>query len=130
MMSNTELLKMITKTSEEDGRYAKEGFLFILSGLEHTLSKLPKRRHLSGQELSRGIAEYAREQYGYLAKMVLENWGVRSTMDYGEIVYLLINEGIMNRTEEDRLEDFRDVFDFESEFCWEKSKPRSLPERL
>ncbi|MFC1485419.1 Minf_1886 family protein [Candidatus Latescibacterota bacterium] len=129
-MSNTELFKLITKTSEEDGRYTRESFLFILSGLEYTLSKLPKRRHLNGQELSRGITEYAREQYGYLARIVLNGWGIHSTIDYGEIVYLLINEGIMNKTEEDRLEDFRDVFDFESEFSWEKSKPRSLPKRL
>lgn len=130
MISNTELLKRITKTAERDGRYSVESFLFVISGLEYTLGKLPQRRHLSGQELSRGIAEYAREQYGYLAKTVLNNWGVHATLDFGEIVYLLIHEELMNKTDEDNMDDFRNVFEFKDEFNWEKSKPRTFPERL
>ena len=130
MISNIELLRKIAKISEEDGRYHKESFLFILASLEYTLSNLNERRHLTGGELSKGIAEYAREQYGYLAKTVLNNWGLHYTLDYGEIVYLLINSGLMNKTEEDKLEDFADAYDFDKEFAWDKSKPKHFPERF
>lgn len=130
MFSNIELLRKIADVAEKDGRYKKEGFLFVLAGLEYTLSKLPKRRHLTGQELSRSIANYAREQYGYLAKTVLNNWGMYTSMDFGEIVYLLIKDGLMSKTEEDKKEDFADIYDFEKEFAWEKSKPKKYPERF
>ncbi len=130
MISNIELLRKIAKISEEDGRYNKESFLFILASLEYTLSKLNERRHLTGEELSRGIAEYAREQYGYLAKTVLNNWGIHNTLDYGKIVYLLINSGLMNKTEDDRIEDFAGAYDFDIEFAWDKSKPTQFPERF
>ena len=130
MISNIELLHKISKIAEEDGRFSKEGFLFILAALEYTLSKLPERRHLTGEEFSRGIAKYAREQYGFLAKTVLNNWGITRTLDYGEIVYLLINEGLMSKTEEDKKEDFGGVYDFNNEFAWEKSKPKEFPERF
>ncbi len=130
MISNIELLKKISEISEKDGRYSRESFLFILAALEYTLSKLPERRHLTGQEFSIGIAGYAREQYGYLAKTVLNNWGIYTTLDYGEIVYLMINEGLMSKTEDDKKEDFADAYDFDNEFAWNKTMPLDFPERF
>ena len=130
MISNIELLRKIAEIAEKDGRYSRESFLFILAALEYTLSKLSRRRHLTGQELSKGIAEYARQQYGFLAKTVLNNWGLYTTQDYGEVVYLLINGGLMNKTEEDKKEDFSNAYDFDKEFDWEKSKPKDFPERF
>lgn len=130
MISNIELLRKISKIAEKDGRFSKEGFLFILAALEYTISKLPERRHLTGQEFSKGIAEYAREQYGYLAKTVLNNWGITTTLNYGEIVYLLIDKGLMSKTEEDKKKDFGNVYDFDDEFAWDKSKPNEFPERF
>ena len=130
MISNVEILKRISVIAERDKRYRKEAFFFILAALESTVSRLPQRRHLTGQELSKGIAEYAREQYGYMAKMVLENWGVKSTLDYGEIVYLMIEEGLMNKTDEDKKEDFVNVYNLDEEFNWENLKPSRFPERF
>ncbi len=130
MISNIELLRKISEIAENDGRFSKEGFLFILAALEYTILKLPERRHLTGEEFSIGVAKYAREQYGYLAKTVLNNWGITRTIDYGEIVYLLIDFGLMSKTEEDKKEDFGDIYDFNDEFAWEKSKPKEFPERF
>ena len=121
MISNVELLRKITEKAESDRRYSKESFLFILAALEYTISKLPERRHLTGQEFSKGIAQYAREQYGYLAKTVLAHWGITSTADFGEIVYLLIDIGLMSKTAEDKKEDFVGIYDFEEEFGWPDS---------
>ena len=129
-MTNIDLLTRITRLAETDQRYKREAYLFILAALEYTVSQLPQTRHLTGQELSRGIAEYARVQYGYMARLVLERWGLKTTLDFGEIVYLLIREGLMSKTEEDTKEDFEGVYDFDSEFAWEQAKPTRFPERF
>lgn len=70
-------------------------------------------RHVTGQQLCEAIRRYALEQYGVLAKNVLNHWGVHSTGDFGEIVFNLIDIGQMNKTDSDRREDFDDVFDFD-----------------
>lgn len=71
-------------------------------------------RHITGQQLCEAIRQYAQQQYGYLAKCVLNSWGVHSTSDFGEIVFNLIRYKQMRKTKEDRREDFNDVFDFET----------------
>ena len=52
-----------------------------------------------------------------MAQMVLNNWGIESTGDVGEIVYNLIRIGLMKKSDNDRREDFENVFDFEQAFC-------------
>jgi uncharacterized repeat protein (TIGR04138 family) len=70
-------------------------------------------RHLTGQQLCEAVRQYALEQYGYLAKTVLNSWGIYSTSDIGNIVYNLIEIGQMRKTQQDRREDFDGVFDFD-----------------
>lgn len=130
MMTNAEILERITKISDQDTRYRKEAYLFILVALEYTLSKLDVRRHLTGQELSRGIAEFARDQYGLMAKLVLDTWGIRATLDFGEIVYLLIEHGLLSKTDKDSKEDFEDVYCFDDEFSDSNYVFPDIPERL
>jgi uncharacterized repeat protein (TIGR04138 family) len=72
------------------------------------------QRHLTGQQLCEAIRLYALDQYGYMAKCVLNSWGIQTTGDFGEIVFNLIRIGHMRKTESDRREDFDDVYDFES----------------
>ena len=71
-------------------------------------------RHLTGQQLCEAIRRYALEQYGYMAKCVLNSWGLQKTGDFGDIVFNLIRIGHMRKTDTDRREDFDDVFDFET----------------
>jgi len=130
VLSNIEILKRITEISEKDKRYHKEAYLFVLVALEYTLAKQNVRRHLSGQELSKGISDYARDQYGYMAKIVLENWGITTTLDFGDIVYLMIEHGLMSKTRDDRKEDFSDVYDFNEEFAWKNLSLPDFPERF
>ena len=73
----------------------------------------PPERHVTGQELCESIRLYALDQFGYMAKCVLNSWGVRSTSDFGTIVFNMIEIGQMRKTENDRREDFDDVFDFD-----------------
>jgi uncharacterized repeat protein (TIGR04138 family) len=73
-------------------------------------------KHVTGQQLCEAIRQFALEQYGLMAKIVLGNWGIHTTSDFGEIVFNLIRIGRMRKTPHDRREDFDDVFDFDAAF--------------
>jgi uncharacterized repeat protein (TIGR04138 family) len=74
-------------------------------------------RHVSGRELSEAARDLALDLYGRLALTILSSWGLRSTSDLGEIVYLLIASGDLERSDEDQRSDFDDVYDFEAALC-------------
>ena len=76
-------------------------------------SESEEERHVTGQQLCEAIRQYAIQQYGMLARNVLNEWGVHSTADFGEIVFNLIDIGQMKKTNTDRREDFVNVFDFD-----------------
>ncbi len=106
---------------EKDPNYSKEAYVFILDSLRVLLESFQEARHVSGQELSEGCRHRALELYGPLARSVLEYWGIRSTEDIGEIVFNLIEANQLTKTEQDRKQDFKNVFDFEQAF--EKNYP-------
>jgi uncharacterized repeat protein (TIGR04138 family) len=95
---------------EKDKRYHREAYLFVFEALEYTLEKLDQRRHVTGRELLEGIKEFLHERYGLLALGLLERWGIKSTKDFGHVVFNLVNNGLMSKTEEDSVEDFEGVF--------------------
>jgi uncharacterized repeat protein (TIGR04138 family) len=99
-----------------DPRYRLPAYMFVMQGLEYCIAKAGEKRHLSGQELSRGIAELANRQFGPLAQDVLAYWGITKTNDFGYIVYNLISIEVMSKTDKDALEDFFGVFDFTEYF--------------
>ena len=107
---------LVARIRARAGRYDERAFLFVLAALEYEQSRLPERRHISGEELSRACRDFALVQYGLLARTVLEHWGIRRTADFGAIVYALIDAGLLVRREEDREEDFHDVFTFGDAF--------------
>ncbi|MCY2934020.1 MAG: hypothetical protein NT172_07635 [Planctomycetota bacterium] len=79
--------------------------------------KLPETPdHVSGQQLSYAAAEFATQEYGYLAYRVLSHWGIRTTGDIGDLVYNMIEENHMQRSPADNRADFDDVFDFKQVF--------------
>ena len=99
-----------------DGRYHERGYLFALAALEFAQSRLPARRHLSGAELAWACRDLALEQFGLLAPTVLAHWGITRTEDFGRIVFMLIDVGLLTRQESDRIEDFVAVYDFADVF--------------
>ena len=100
----------------QDGRYHERGYLFVLAALEYAQGKLPARRHLSGAELAWACRDFAREQFGLLAPTVLGHWGITSTEDLGQIVFALIDVGLLASQPTDKPEDFEHVYDFAAEF--------------
>jgi len=101
-----------------------QSYQFIFEALDYTASHLGKKynssieeeRHVTGQELSEGIKQFAMEKFGYMTRIVLEQWGITKSGDFGEIVFNLVDSGLMGKTETDSLEDFKDLYDFYSEF--------------
>jgi uncharacterized repeat protein (TIGR04138 family) len=100
-----------------DTRYKLESYLFVMNGLEFYLTLLGEKRHVTGQELSKGLLLFAHKQFGPLARSVLRQWGINKTNDLGNIVYNLISIQVMSRQPEDSLEDFFDVVDLDVFFA-------------
>ena len=108
--------EILDRILENDGRYPRRAYLFVLEAVSYTVEKLPERRHISGKELSMGIRDLALERFGIAAKLVFEEWNLTRTRHFGDIVFNLVNEGLLRKTEEDAIEDFDEVFDFTTAF--------------
>ncbi|MEO0089195.1 MAG: Minf_1886 family protein [candidate division WOR-3 bacterium] len=117
----------IDEIVKKNPQYKKEAYLFVLDALEYTKRKLKVSNHISGQELLLGFKELAQKEFGILAKIVLEHWGIKSTDDVGEIVFNLCEAKILTKRENDKKEDFANFFDFEEEFI-KKYQPSSKEE--
>ena len=145
-------LQEIENLAERDGRYKSDAYLFVYDALEYTVQRLGKnkddeakrhlggppqasaeflgdkdalteeKRHISGRELLFGISEYSADQFGPLTCSVFAHWGIEQTRDFGEIVFNLVGAKLLRKTDEDRIEDFVDVYDFAEEFDWKKRK--------
>lgn len=111
-----ETLSAIEQIVEADPRYGAEAYAFLFAALSYAQSKYNKPRHVTGKELLEGIRELALERYGKMAKTVFEHWGVKKTDDFGEIVFNLVEAGLLGKTDEDKKEDFKDVYSFEDVF--------------
>ncbi|MGQ0702773.1 MAG: Minf_1886 family protein [Gemmatimonadales bacterium] len=96
--------------------YDERAFVFVLAGIEYLQSRLPERRHVTGAELAQACREFAMEQFGLLAREVLDHWGIRETADFGRIVYALVDVGLLVTQPGDRIEDFENVYSFERVF--------------
>ena len=125
-----------------ESKYALDAFVFVQRGLEFTVNQIHggfedhleeseanifddeseyapdiiESRHVSGPELCEGLRDYAIQQYGLLARTVLKHWRVNTCEDFGNIVFEMIDAGLMHKTDEDRLEDFIGVFNFREAF--------------
>lgn len=99
-----------------ESRYDERAYLFVLAALELVQQKLPERRHLTGRELAHGCRELAIQRYGVLARTVLEHWGLTDTADIGEVVFALVDTGLLMSQPQDTKEDFVGVFDFHEAF--------------
>ncbi|MEM9943281.1 MAG: Minf_1886 family protein [Planctomycetota bacterium] len=84
--------------------------------LELSMQKARRERHLTGQQLCEAIRQYALNQYGYMANVVLKSWNIDKTDCFGDIVYNMISIGLMKKSSEDRKSHFDNVFDFEDAF--------------
>ncbi len=100
-----------------DQRFGAEAYHFVFEALDFTLKRRGAgRRHVSGAEIMEGVRLLALENFGFLARSVLAQWGVTTTADFGEIVFNLINADLLQKTADDRREDFHGLFSFGEAF--------------
>jgi uncharacterized repeat protein (TIGR04138 family) len=97
-------------------RFHEHAYLFVLSALEFSQARLTERRHITGRELAEACRDLALKRYGVLARMVLGYWGVTSTADFGNIVFTLVDLGLLLSQATDTRDDFEGVFDFQDAF--------------
>ena len=113
--------EVIDLIATRDNRYRKDAYAFVREALDHTQRTIgkPKKdeiRHVSGRELLGGMREYALQQYGPMATTVLEEWGVRRCEDFGELVFNMVESGLLAKTDKDSREDFKNGYSFEEAF--------------
>jgi len=124
-----------------DPRYPRDAYHFVREALEYTQRMVSKGqrgrlRHVTGQELLEGIRHYALEQFGPMALTVFDEWNIRSCRDFGEIVFNMVDAGILAKTEQDSRADFEKGYDFEEAFrkpflppskqaAWERERARN-----
>lgn len=119
-----------SRVSAPSRRYHPDAYRFVFASLQYTQEKLQQSLpidddaimdesggsqpsgHISGGELLDGIREYSLVEFGLLARTVFQSWNVKSTRDFGEIVFELVERGEMRATDDDCIDDFDDVFDF------------------
>jgi uncharacterized repeat protein (TIGR04138 family) len=108
--------EILDRLTERHPRFQGKAYLFLLSALHEVMESMDRRRHISGAELSEGVRKLALKEFGPMARTVLEHWGIHSTEDLGIMVFALVEAGVLVKEKDDRLEDFREIFDFEEAF--------------
>ncbi|MBL4808861.1 MAG: hypothetical protein JKY43_02230 [Phycisphaerales bacterium] len=132
----------IQQIFESAGGYSPACFPFIRDGLAHTsklvhgqsqdqstldLGIIDDSRHVDGTQLCLGLRDHAIARYGLLAKSVLNKWGIYQTRDFGNIIFALVDANLMRTTNEDSIEDFDNVYDFDEEFTTPAAQPSPEP---
>jgi len=136
-MQKINIQEALDQIRKKDPRFDRDAYLFVREALDHTLKLLKKvepraetprlvqaaeeevkkpMTHVSGQELLKGIRDLALKQYGPLTRTVLEHWGVNRCEDFGEIVFNMVEVGLLGKTQEDSKADFAGGYDFEEVF--------------
>lgn len=109
--------KKLEQIAKEDGRYSPDALKLVYEGLGYTTENVTDEpSHVSGQALCEGLRKLALQKWGRLAKLVLNSWGVKTTRDFGEIVYLMIKQKWMSAQPTDTVDDFNDIYDFQTAF--------------
>lgn len=121
-MQKSTFQETLEQVVTRDERYSREAYSFLREALEFTQKRRRKSRaaastHVSATELLGGFREYSLQQFGPMGLTVFEHWGIHSTGDVGCMVFNLIEAGVFGRSDEDRLEDFEDKFNFEEAFA-------------
>ena len=128
MEEKKDFYKLLEDISNQDCRYKVDGYEFIMQALHFTQGRLKKDGHVTGKELTEGVKDFAIEQYGPMAQTVLAHWGITKTEDIGNIVFNLIDKKILSKTDEDSLQDFKDIYDFSAAFgnIWESNPIKEI----
>ncbi len=114
-------LEGVPRICDKDTRYAADAYFFVRESLDCTVKQLGRNksarwRHVTGKELMDGMRQHALHEFGPMVRTVLKTWGVETTRDFGNIVFNLVNAGLLGRTDDDKVEDFDNGYSFDDAF--------------
>ena len=109
--------EIVEKIVRNDPRYSSGAYQFLREALDHTQKVITKPvkgsgRHVSGQELLEGIREYGLSQFGPMTMSVFAEWGIHRCEDFGELVFNLVENELLKKTETDSRDDFKSGYNF------------------
>jgi uncharacterized repeat protein (TIGR04138 family) len=125
--------EVVEQILSKDARFHRDAYSFMREALGFTQKligkeNLGKIRHVSGQELLDGVRQFALQQYGPMTLTVLEEWGIHKCRDFGDIVFNMVESGLLSKTETDSRDDFQNGYDFNDAFLkpfWPESKRKT-----
>jgi len=145
-MKEVSFEQALEQIREKDPRYARDAYVFLREALDFTQNSVTKpskdsrtarseandpKRHVTGQQLLDGIRDYALKEFGPMVPTVFEEWGIRSCADFGEIVFNMVEIGLLAKTQNDSREDFKKGYTFDEAFrkpfLPEGKKPEQIP---
>ena len=127
--------EVVGQLCARDARFGRDAYHFTREALDFT-QKLVSRenkgavRHVTGQELLEGIRQYALQQYGPMTETVLAEWGITNCRDFGEIVFNMVENGLLAKTETDSRADFQNGYEFIEAFrkpFWPEGRLKAAP---
>jgi len=119
---------IISEIRLRDKRYHEDAYEFVLDALSFTQRKFRRSKHVTGKELLEGIKILLMHRFGPMAMTVLKHWGIERTEDFGNIVFKLVERKVLSKTDEDNIQSFRDVYDFDKVF--NKAYRQSLHKKI
>jgi uncharacterized repeat protein (TIGR04138 family) len=119
----------------KDARFHRDAYTFMREALDFTQKLIGKEnqgkvRHVTGKELLDGIRQFSLHQFGPMTATVFEEWGIRQCSDFGNIVFNMVEIGLLAKTEKDTHDDFQNGYDFTDAFCkpfWPEARRQTIP---
>ncbi|OHE72395.1 MAG: hypothetical protein A2007_03800 [Verrucomicrobia bacterium GWC2_42_7] len=121
-MGTSNFFETLDYICSQDPRYDKKAYLLVRQALDFTVEEIKKKKpddssnHISGKELLEGFRIFVLNEFGPMANLLCDAWGIRSTEDVGAIVFNMVNNGILGKSENDRVEDFSNGYNFDEAF--------------
>ena len=120
-MQPIQLESAVAAIIKSDPRFQPGAYFLVREALDFTVDRLAKgcqgeKRHVTGRELLNGFRDYAVQEYGPMAWTLLEDWGIKTCRNIGEIVFLFIEHGVFGKQDSDSLDDFSEIYTFEEAF--------------
>jgi len=122
--------EVLEKMFAQDPRFARDAYHFTREALDFTQKLISREnkgnvRHVTGQELLDGIRQFALQQYGPMTMTVLDEWGVKNCHHFGDIIFNMVESGLLAKTDKDTRDDFQHGYDFTDAFrkpFWPQSR--------
>jgi uncharacterized repeat protein (TIGR04138 family) len=111
----------VKKIRLTETRFSLAAYEFVRRSLDHALQRLgradqKKPAHVRGEELLESFRALALKDFGPMAKTVLNDWGISTCAEVGEVVFQLVQHGILGKSETDKIDDFQEIYTFRDAF--------------